>query len=79
MSELDFSKPENLQTRDGRQVRIYATDGKLPHPIHQRVELVPSVAGSVWLKSHRGLDGQRCDGSRHVVKYHEGSEVLTED
>lgn len=23
---LDFSKPENLQTRDGREVRIYATD-----------------------------------------------------
>lgn len=26
MSTLDFSKPELLQTRDGRAVRIYATD-----------------------------------------------------
>ncbi len=24
---LDFTKPETLQTRDGREVRIYATDG----------------------------------------------------
>jgi hypothetical protein len=45
----------------------------------QRVELVESVAGSVWLKAHRGLDGLRCDGSRHVVKYREGNEVLLED
>lgn len=45
----------------------------------QRVVLVDSVAGSVWLQAHRGLDGLRCDGSRHVVKYREGNEVLMED
>lgn len=27
MDKLDFSKPDQLQTRDGRQVRIYATEG----------------------------------------------------
>jgi hypothetical protein len=36
MSEgkLDFSKPETLQTRNGRPVRIYATDGGGNYPIH---------------------------------------------
>lgn len=29
---LDFTKP--LQTRDGREVRIYSTDGMEPYPIH---------------------------------------------
>jgi len=34
MGKLDFSKPGLLQTRDGREVRIYATDGKGKYPIH---------------------------------------------
>lgn len=35
--KLDFSKPEELQTRDGRAVRIYATDGVGAWPIHGAV------------------------------------------
>ena len=34
MTKLDFSKPDKLQTRDGRQVRIYATDGACSFCIH---------------------------------------------
>ena len=37
MTKLDFSKPDQLQTRDGRQVRIYATDGGGTKPIHGAV------------------------------------------
>jgi hypothetical protein len=37
VSKLDFSKPETLQTRDGRPVRIYATDGGGPKPVHGAV------------------------------------------
>ena len=31
---LDFTKPETLQTRSGRPIRIYATDGGGHFPIH---------------------------------------------
>lgn len=34
MTKLDFSKPDQLQTRDGRAVRIYATDGACTYCIH---------------------------------------------
>jgi hypothetical protein len=34
VDNLDFSKPEALQTRDGRPVRIYATDGGGNFPVH---------------------------------------------
>lgn len=36
--ELDFSKPEELQTRDGRSVRIYCTDGGGEYPVHGAVD-----------------------------------------
>ena len=39
MSEqLDFTKPETLQTRDGRKVRIYATDGDGEFNIHGAIQ-----------------------------------------
>ncbi len=34
MEKLDFTKPETLQTRDGKTVRIYATDGCDGYPVH---------------------------------------------
>lgn len=34
MSKLDFSKPELLQTRNGCEVRIYATDAGGDYPVH---------------------------------------------
>lgn len=41
--QLDFSNPEMLQTRDGRSVRIYATDAGGSRPIHGAV-----LHGSEW-------------------------------
>lgn len=38
MDKLDFSKPEELQTRDGRQVRIYATDGMGIYCVHGAIK-----------------------------------------
>jgi hypothetical protein len=32
-----ISKDKQYRTRDGREVRIYATDGTEPHPIHGAV------------------------------------------
>lgn len=45
----------------------------------RRVRLFSSVAGSVWLRLHRDRDGEVCSGSRSVVKYREGVEVLCDD
>lgn len=38
MGKLDFSKPDQLQTRDGRLVRIYATDGCGAYRVHGAVK-----------------------------------------
>lgn len=38
MDKLDFSKPDELQTQDGRQVRIYATDGMGLYSIHGAIK-----------------------------------------
>lgn len=54
-NELDFSKPEELQTRDGRAVRIYATDGIGNFPIHGAVFTEEKWAIAVWMK-----DGSFC-------------------
>jgi len=42
--KLDFSKPEELQTRNGRPVRIYATDGGGGYPVHGA-----TLNDGVWL------------------------------
>lgn len=48
---LDFTKP--LQTRDGCEVRIYATDGEGEFPIHGAVKLDQGWAVFNW-----GIEGK---------------------
>ena len=38
MDKLDFTKPDELQTRDGRAVRIYATDGLGIYFVHGAIK-----------------------------------------
>ena len=45
--KLDFTKPEELQTRDGREVRIYATDGKGVLCVHGAFE-TPNGEWEAW-------------------------------
>ena len=56
--ELDFSKPELLQTRDGRQVRIYSADAGGTRPVHGAV-----ICGDAWSVRQWKLDGSHA-GSR---------------
>jgi hypothetical protein len=55
MSKLDFSKPELLQTRDGRKVRIYCTDGGGEYPVHGAVF---NESSKVWVTQTWTLDGR---------------------
>jgi len=50
---LDFTKPESLQTRDGREVRIYATDAGGEKPIHGAV-----LDDDLWVCRSWTADGQ---------------------
>lgn len=43
---IDFTKP--VQTRDGRQVRIYATDGAEPYCIHGATECNGKWCSTSW-------------------------------
>lgn len=50
--ELDFTKPELLQTRGGQSVRIYATDGGGAWPIHGAVK-----KDNIWAAASWATDG----------------------
>ena len=50
---LDLTKPDQLQTRDGMSVRIYATDGAGDYPVHGAV-----VKDSGWLLAKWTIDGR---------------------
>lgn len=59
MNRLDFSKPELLQTRDGREVRIFCTDGIKPYEILGAIKGVDGWCHSCWR-----VDGRyRMDGT----------------
>lgn len=45
---LDLTKP--VQTRDGREVRVYATDGYGSHPIHGAIKSVGEWQMVSWQK-----------------------------
>lgn len=59
--ELDFSKPENLQTRDGRPVRIYATDGSGVWPIHGAVLTEEDWSVRSWHADGKYSGSDACD------------------
>lgn len=48
MDKLDFSKPDQLQTRDGRQVRIYATDGMGDYHVHGAIKNEMGWVVEMW-------------------------------
>ena len=50
---LDFTKPETLQTRDGREVRIYATDAGGMYPNHGAV-----LCDNAWLIQSWSIHGK---------------------
>jgi len=50
---LDFTKPETLQTRDGREVRIYATDCGGMYPNHGAV-----LCDNAWLIQSWSIHGK---------------------
>ena len=50
---LDFTKPETLQTRDGREVRIYATDCGGLYPNHGAV-----LCDNAWLIQSWSIHGK---------------------
>ena len=62
---LDFTKPETLQTRSGRPVRIYATDGANPFPIHGAWY----SEDGVWVSAIWTLEGARSYPSGKATDY----------
>lgn len=56
---IDINK--TYRTRDGREVRIYATDGKGPYPVHGAVRLTEFWSPMNW--SHCGV--YRADTKNH--------------
>ena len=55
--KLDFSKPEELQTRNGRAVRIYATDGSGIYCVHGAIQL-----DGWWMQERWDNDGESFSG-----------------
>ena len=53
-----FEAGETYRTRDGREARIYATDGSTDYPIHGAVKMAGGWVPKTWL-----LDGKFIDSS----------------
>ena len=51
-----------LQTRWGRPVRIYATDGGGGYPIHGAIQI-----GESWISRSWSKDGLQCEGMQNDV------------
>ena len=59
---LDFSDPSKLQTRDGREVRIYATDHGGKYPIAGAIAGDGLWIAKTWTKHGEEWQGTRGDG-----------------
>ena len=71
MDKLDFSKPEEWQTRDGRAVRIYATDGEGTHCVHGAILNHDGWLIAKWMESgrnHNSVTESRNDIVRKPVR-----------
>ena len=51
MEQLDFSKSEELQTRDGRNVRIFCTDAAAPYTVIGAIEDRDGWHAQCWRSS----------------------------
>lgn len=71
MPKLDFDKPDQLQTRDGRLVRIYATDGVGLHCIHGAILDKNGWEVAKWMAdgvSHNSVTESQYDLVRKPVR-----------
>ena len=57
-----ISKDKTYRTRDGREVRIYATDGGGDHPVHGSIKMNDGWRSCTWLSDGTvTCDAQPCD------------------
>jgi hypothetical protein len=84
-----ISKDKQYKTRDGRDVRIYATDGTGPYPVHGAIRESTGWYGCNW--SQYGKYSEEPDSPSHLVEvkprikierwmfvYRDGSIAITE-
>ena len=43
------------RTRDGREVRIYATDGRGDYPVHGAIQTITGWEAHIWFKSGKSI------------------------
>jgi hypothetical protein len=63
-----IDKSKTYKTRDGREVRIYATDGVLPYPIHGAIKTKEGWVRASWTPD--GDEGLRSDDLIEVRPRH---------
>jgi len=64
MSMID--KDKQYKTRDGREVRIYATDGAGPHPVHGAIREFNGWYNCNW--SQYGKYSEEPDSPSHIIE-----------
>lgn len=64
---LDFSDPSKLQTRDGREVRIYATDHGGKYPVAGAIAVDGRWIAKTWTQGGKEW-GDRCGPADIVPK-----------
>lgn len=60
-----IDKNKQYKTRDGREVRIYATDGAGPHPVHGAIREFNGWYNCNW--SQYGKYSEEPDSPSHII------------
>ena len=63
-----ISKDKTYRTRDGREVRIYATDGRGDYPVHGAIQTITGWEAHIWFKSGKSIFEDETERSADLIE-----------
>jgi hypothetical protein len=65
MTKIDTTKP--LQTRDGREVRVYSEEGVAPYVMHGAIKTPNGWELCIWDVSGRYFTSSKCESKNDLI------------
>jgi hypothetical protein len=63
-----ISKDKTYRTRDGREVRIYAIDGRGDYPVHGAIQTITGWEAHIWFKSGKSIFEDETERSGDLIE-----------
>ena len=63
-----ISKNKTYRTRDGREVRIYATDGRGDYPVHGAIKTITGWESHIWFKCGKSIFQDETERSGDLIE-----------